>query len=190
MKSMRESISPGLVMTLGLLILGGLILYSWFSDGGVTAPSSFTATDWQPPEDRKTLDVSATLQDLDGRKVKIADLDDKVLFINLWATWCGPCRIEMPSMADLHHEFSSKGLRIVAISDEDPETVRQYLERNPYPFQILMDEEGTLFRKLGITGIPASLILDQQRRVAYAHTGALDWYSPQIRDRFYKLLNE
>lgn len=190
MKSIRESISPGLVMTLGLLVIGGLIVYSWIDGGTVDPPSTFSATGWQPAEDREPIDVSATLKDLEGREVRIDDLDDKVLFINLWATWCGPCRIEMPSMADLHHEFSSSGLQIVAISDEDPETVRQYLEQNPYPFRILIDEEGTLLRRLGIAGIPASLILDQQRRVAFAHTGAMDWYNPRIRDRFYRLLNE
>lgn len=190
MKSIRESVSPGLIMTLGLLVIGGMIIYTWIGNGPVNSPSILTATDWQPPESRDSIDISATLKDLEGRNVRMEDLNHKVLFINMWATWCGPCRIEMPSMADLHHEFSSDGLQIVAISDEDPETVRQYLEQNPYPFQILIDEEGTLFRQLGITGIPASLILDQQRRVAFAHTGALNWYSPQIRDRFYRLLNE
>lgn len=190
MKDFRDRVSPGLVMTLGLLVIGGLIVYSWIGGGPVDSPSIFTSTDWQPPEDRKRIDISVTLEDLDGGEVWLEDLDDKVLFINMWATWCGPCRIEMPSMADLHHEFSSSGLQILAISNEDPETVRQYLEQNPYPFRILIDEEGTLFRKLGITGIPASFILDQQRRVAFAHTGARDWYNPKIRDRFYRLLNE
>lgn len=187
MKSWKTMLSPRLVVAVGFvlfLVLAGLLLLS---------PADSVAEDhspvsWIAESERKKVDLSVDLQTLDGQPVNLGDLENKALFLNFWATWCGPCRAEMPSMAVLHDQLEARGLSIVAVTDEDPELVRGFLERNPYPFSILIDSSGTLLDRFGVRVLPTTLIIDSQSRLAYSHQGAIQWDTPEIRDRFEKLL--
>ncbi|MFQ5740689.1 MAG: TlpA disulfide reductase family protein [Acidobacteriota bacterium] len=138
----------------------------------------------------KVVDLSAKLLTLDGKPVTVENYSGKVLFINFWATWCSPCRAEMPSMADLYLKFQNEGLSMVAITNEDPETVQAYLEERPYPFPILLDPEGTLFRRLEVYGLPTTYVLDGQNNVILNQIGGNDWDSPDMVDRFRSFLAE
>jgi thiol-disulfide isomerase/thioredoxin len=136
------------------------------------------------------MDLTADLLSLDGRRVGVEDYRGKILFLNFWATWCGPCRMEMPSMARLYERLRGEGLSMIALTDESPQTVRAYLEAQPYPFPILLDPDRTLFRRFGVYALPTTLVLDEQGRVVLEHTGGFYWDSPELIEKFHKLLNE
>ena len=114
--------------------LGKPTLYLMFtlSISGCTSPVvDSKEVGWVGPRDRQKLDLSADLKTMDGKSVTLSHFENKVLFVNFWATWCGPCRAEMPSMSSLFHSLKKQGLDMVAISDEDPRVVRHFLETNP-----------------------------------------------------------
>ena len=145
---------------------------------------------WLDRDQRISVDLSGELLTLNGKTKTLKDLQGKVLFLNFWATWCGPCLAEMPSMAVLHDELEDEGLEIVAITNEDPETIKYFLERNPMPFEILIDEDDRLARRLRILSIPMTLILDKRGKLVYFHQGARLWDSPDVIENLETVLNE
>ncbi|MCH8016336.1 MAG: TlpA family protein disulfide reductase [Acidobacteria bacterium] len=168
------------------LILGVLLIL------GCAQPPELPAfeREWVPVEERKPIDLSGTFKTVDGEDVPLidSDLESKVLFLNLWATWCLPCLEEMPFMATLYQEFSDQGLAMVAVSSEDPEVVRGFLEKHPYPFKILLDPEDTLSLQLNTIALPTTFIVDRQGRIALQQLGAYHWDSPAMIEQFRQLL--
>jgi len=145
--------------------------------------------EWLPEEERRPVDLSGTFLRPDGQETAlVGNAHGEAVFLNLWATWCGPCLEEMPSMAALHEKLAGKGLRMVAVSDEDPETVRLFLEDYPYPFEVLLDPESLLMQRFEVIGIPTTLIIDPQGRLALLHTGASHWDTPGVVEQFDLLL--
>ncbi len=167
-------------------ILGVLIIM------GCAQPPELPAYEraWLAVEERKPIDLSGTFKTLDGEDVPLidSDIESKVLFLNLWATWCLPCLEEMPAMASLYQEFSDQGLAMVAVSNEDPDVVRQFLEEHPYPFTILLDPEDTLSLRLKVIALPTTFIVDRQGRIAFQQLGSYGWDSPAMIEQFRPLL--
>jgi len=142
--------------------------------------------EWLAVEERVPMDLSGTFKTLDGEDVPLidSDLESKVLFLNLWATWCLPCLEEMPAMASLYQEFSDQGLAMVAVSNEDPEVVRKFLEKHSYPFTILLDPEDILTPRFKVVALPTTLIVDRQGRLALRQLGSYRWDSPAMIEQF------
>ncbi|MDA2935095.1 TlpA family protein disulfide reductase [Acidobacteria bacterium AH-259-D05] len=172
--------------TVALLMLGVLLIVGC----GQPVEYPVETIQWLPEEDRQAMDLSGTFKTLEGEDVPLLDSDGEstVLFLNIWATWCAPCLEEMPSMASLHEELSEQGLSMIAVSDEDPETVRQFLEEHPYPFTILLDPENILGQRFEVMAIPSTFIVDRQGRLALRHTGAYFWNSAGVMEQFRPLL--
>ncbi|HSR49781.1 MAG TPA: TlpA disulfide reductase family protein [Acidobacteriota bacterium] len=146
---------------------------------------SLTASslNWIPADQRESVDLSTpVLRTLEGEEVKLSDLDAKVLLVNFWATWCGPCRKEMPDLERLQKALADEGLQVVALSDDDPQAVRDYLKKNPYDFRFVIDKKGDLYNRMGFPGgvLPASMVVDSQGRVALVHVGLYDWDAPEV----------
>ncbi len=113
------------------------------------------------------------LRTLDGAEVTLESLRGKAVLVNLWATWCGPCREEMPVIEKLHRELSGKGLVVLAVDvGETAEEVQAYIEDHGYTFQVLLDEEGAVASQFNAAGIPTTVIIDQQGNVAHHFVGA------------------
>ncbi len=91
-------------------------------------------------------------------------------------------------MASLYQEFSDQGLAMVAVSNEDPEVVRGFLEEHPYPFKILLDPEDTLSLRLNVMALPTTFIVDRQGRIALQQLGSYAWDSPGMIEQFRPLL--
>ena len=146
--------------------------------------------EWLTEEERPPLDLSGTFLNLEGEEVSLLDPDAEgnVVFLNLWATWCGPCLAEMPAMASLYQQLSGNGFSMVAVSDEDPETVREFLEDSPYPFTILLDPDNVLGRRFEVIAIPSTFIIDRQGRLALRQTGAYHWDAAEVIEQFEPLL--
>jgi peroxiredoxin len=107
-----------------------------------------------------------TLKDLTGRTWTRTALKGQVVLVNFWATWCPPCRKEMPDLDVLAREFAPKGLVVLAISDEADKTVRDFLAQHPVGYPILLDPGRTVSDALKIESIPKTFIYDRTGRLA------------------------
>ncbi|MBZ5626817.1 MAG: TlpA family protein disulfide reductase [Acidobacteriia bacterium] len=109
-------------------------------------------------EDLRRLSPEFTLSDLRGVKWSLNDLRGKVVLVNFWATWCPPCRKEMPDMEGLYQRFGPRGLVILAISDEDAGKVEPFIGEHKYTYPILLDPGRKVNQLLGVEGIPKSFL--------------------------------
>jgi len=116
-------------------------------------------------DDRHRQSVDFTLTDLTGKRWTQRELRGSVVLFNFWATWCPPCRKEMPDLDTLYRQFGEKGLVILAISDEEAGKVKQFLAEHPVTYPILLDpgrEVNDLFR---VHGIPKSFVYDREGKL-------------------------
>jgi thiol-disulfide isomerase/thioredoxin len=184
----RSGIAPKLILLVVVPFLLVLALVTLKGPVGRPSGSGAAVGNWLTPEERSDIDLSGEFKSLDGRTISLSDFSGKVLFLNVWATWCGPCRQEMPSMAELYREFAGQGLSMIAVSSEDLETVRDYAAGSRYPFTIMIDSEDVLGRRFGINAIPTTFIVDKQGQLVYQHVGYNDWSSSTVREQIRDLL--
>ncbi|MBZ5726553.1 MAG: TlpA family protein disulfide reductase [Acidobacteriia bacterium] len=102
-----------------------------------------------------------TLTAMDGKAYNLDALRGRVVLLNFWATWCPPCRKEMPDMEKLYQRFSAKGLTVLAVSDEERETVAGFLRKQSYTFPVLLDPGGKVGAAFNVEGIPKSFLFDR-----------------------------
>ena len=134
---------------------------------------------------------SFTLPDIDGKMVKLEDLRGKVILLNFWATWCGPCTLEMPSMEELYREFNDQGFEILALSSDfqGSRVTKPFKEQYELTFPILHDLEQDVNATYRIRSIPASLLIGKDGVITYRVPGARDWYSDKARGMIQQLLD-
>lgn len=144
----------------------------------------------------KAPDFKVTTIDSIPKTKTLADYRGQVVLINIWATWCGPCRIEMPSIEMLHQAYKSKGLKIVAISVDDPGTdegIRSFVKEYGLTFEILHDnggQEGRVSRDFQTSGYPETLIIGRDGIIRRKLLGAHNWNSAENRALIDRLLAE
>jgi peroxiredoxin len=119
-------------------------------------------------------------QHLDGKPAALADYRGKVILLNVWATWCVPCRAEMPSMERLHQEFKNSDFHVVAVSidQEGPEVVANFAHELGLTFDILHDRAGEIQRIYRTSGVPESWVVDRRGTIVKKVIGATEWDSP------------
>jgi cytochrome c biogenesis protein CcmG, thiol:disulfide interchange protein DsbE len=101
-----------------------------------------------------------TLQNIDGTSVRLSDFKGKPILINFWATWCVPCREEMPLLQATYEQYREQGLVILAIDlEEDASLVRRWVEQGGYTFTFLLDSDGELLKRYNVTAAPTSYFL-------------------------------
>ena len=121
----------------------------------------------------------------------IADYRGQVVLLNLWATWCGPCEWEMPSIQALHNDFAASGLKVVAVSVDDPgfeQRVREYVTRKGLTFEILSEGSGKIEATYQARGIPATYLIGRDGLIRKRVAGASNWNSPANRALIAQLL--
>jgi peroxiredoxin len=128
-------------------------------------PSVDAATALLELHDLVVQESGFSLAALDGKTYDLAALRGKVVLLNFWATWCPPCRREMPDMEKLYRRFSSKGLVVLAVSDETREKVEDFLKKQNYTFAVLLDPDRQVNKAFGIEGIPNSFLYDRQGKL-------------------------
>ncbi|HEX6053320.1 MAG TPA: TlpA disulfide reductase family protein, partial [Gemmatimonadaceae bacterium] len=139
----------------------------------------------------KAPDFKATT--VDGVPVTrtIADYQGDVVLLNIWATWCLPCRTEMPSIQALHDRFASKGLKVVAVSVDNPgttEEIQKFRDEYGLTFDILHDASGAIKRDYQTTGVPETFVIGRDGIIRKKVIAAADWDSPANRALFAQLL--
>ena len=127
-----------------------------------------------------------------GRPASLADYRGQVILLNIWATWCQPCRVEMPSMERLWRAFESTDFRVVAVSIdlEDSTVVTAFVKELGLSFDILHDQPGDIQRIYQTTGVPESFVIDRQGMIVKKVIGATQWNAPVNQILIRRLLDE
>ena len=127
----------------------------------------------------------------EGKKMGNDDLKGKLVVLNFWATWCPPCRLEMPSMERLYQEFKGEGLEIVAINFMEREkAIKLFLKENGFSFPVLLDKKGEIARNYGVHGLPVTYLIARNGNLLARSVGYKDWYKPETRQLISTLLKD
>ena len=114
------------------------------------------------------------LKDLQGRDVKLSDLRGKVVLVNFWATWCKPCKEEMPAMQASYDKLRDKGFVVLAVNElEDTARVAEHIRTHGHTFEVVMDHNNQVANMYGVVGLPASFLVDPQGIVRERIAGSL-----------------
>jgi peroxiredoxin len=178
--SRQVSVTGVLVCGLVIVLVAGAVLVRLTGDGG--SPASLGVTD-------SAIDVSAdasggpprvgfaapdfALIGLDGQSVSLSEWRGRPVLINFWATWCGPCEVEMPTIQAAYEAHQENGLMVLAIAvDDSAENVQRFFDEHDLTFQPLMDD-GNVSRVYQVFGLPTSFFVGSDGKIGAVHTGLL-----------------
>lgn len=189
--------------TLAIIILFGISIYTVISYNKNKTTGSNTSVnnsilsvkDSKSSIDKKSLEtipkekaIDFKLKDLNGKNVSLSDFKGKKVLLNFWATWCPPCRAEMPDIEKLYQENKDSDLVILGVNlGEDTQTVKSYIDKNKYNFNILLDSDQAVAIKYNIVSIPTSFFIDKEGNIIYKKVGAMS--IEEMRDNV-NLLNK
>jgi thiol-disulfide isomerase/thioredoxin len=129
------------------------------------------------------------LKDLQGAPHDLAQYRGKVVLVNFWATWCEPCRDEMPSMQRLQRRFEGKPFVVIAVNVGESEArIGEFLQKLPLDFLILRDHSSAAMKAWGVRGLPASFVVGRDGRIRYSHIGELNWDDEKLAATVERLL--
>lgn len=125
-----------------------------------------------------------TLKDLNGKNVSLSAFHGKIVFLNFWATWCPPCKAEMPSFQKLLRDEHGRGIEVIAISaDRSARDVSDYLSKNRFDIIFVMDENTSVTKRYRVFSMPTTFLIDRNGVVAEKFMGEYDWSSSEIRKK-------
>jgi peroxiredoxin len=144
----------------------------------------------RPPERREAPDF--TLPDVEGRPVRLRDLRGKLVFLNFWATWCPPCKLEMPSMERLYQTFKRTEFAMLAVSidRQGVQVVKPFMEELQLTFPALLDSASEVARQYGLRGLTTTYLIDPNGRLIGAAVGGRNWYSTEAKALIAGLLRQ
>ncbi|MEW6374685.1 MAG: TlpA disulfide reductase family protein [Thermodesulfobacteriota bacterium] len=162
-----------------LLIILILLSSNGLIEGGGDA--LFLKTGISPIKDNKKA-PNFCLENLSGKKVELKQFKGKVIFLNFWATWCGPCKEEMPSMEALYQKFKEKGFVFLTISVDYAglKPVKEFIEKNRYTFPVLLDPKYEALDLYEVKGIPTTILIDKKGILIGKAIGPRNWRSQEV----------
>jgi peroxiredoxin len=171
-----------IVAAASLLLLGFSIVIVHVR-GGKAAPGVRPEVGYLAPD--------FTLPDLDGKPVRLSDFrGKKAIFLNFWATWCPPCRLEMPTMEKAYQVHKSRGLEILAVSiDTGPKAaVKDFMLEFKLTFPALLDPDMEVMQLYRLFSIPATILIDKEGIIRHRELGYRDWTDSESRKRLEEIL--
>ena len=140
-------------------------------------------------------------RDMEGNRVSLADLRGEVVLLNVWATWCPPCREEMPSMQRLYRQLGPEGLKVIAVSIDAEAgrfdisgnrggNVEEFVDRMGLTFDIWRNPDGSIQQTYRTTGIPESFVIDRNGYIVKKDIGAVIWDTEERLESFRRLLGQ
>jgi thiol-disulfide isomerase/thioredoxin len=133
-----------------------------------------------------------SVKDLNGTEVRLSTLKGKVVMVNFWATWCPPCKEEIPSMMKLNKSLEGKPFQMLAISIDEggKAAVEKYFRSSGNQLPAYLDPEGNVSSAYGITGVPETFIVDKSGRIKKKIVGGMDWGAPDVLSYLNELMNK
>jgi thiol-disulfide isomerase/thioredoxin len=127
----------------------------------------------------------------EGATLALEQFRGKVVFLNFWATWCPPCRVEMPAMERLHKEFKDQGLAMLAVDvKESSNEVARFMKQFRLSFPAVLDADGDVTIRYRVSGLPTTYLIDRSGRVVGAAVGPRNWASPEAMALIRSLLDQ
>jgi len=166
MQSPRRKFNTSVPVTLAAVVLLALSM--------ATAASPEAAPDF-------------TLKSASGSNLKLSEFRGEVVLVNFWASWCGPCRQEMPLLNELHEQYRDLGFTVLGVNvEEDARKARELLEEAPVSFPVLFDSDSVVSREYDVVAMPSTVLVDRNGKLRYLHKGYKPGleavYQQQIRD--------
>ena len=132
-----------------------------------------------------------TLKSRSGENVKLSELRGEVVMVNFWASWCAPCRQEMPLLEELYDRYADLGFTLLGVNvEEDSSAALDLLKEIPVTFPILLDTENRVSKLYNVVAMPSTVILDRDGKVRYVHKGYLPGYEDEYRKQIKELIRE
>jgi peroxiredoxin len=126
-----------------------------------------------------------------GKTVSLADLKGQVVLVNFWASWCGPCRTEMPILEQISKKYKAMGVTLVGVNVEpNSADAQKWLQSTPVSFPILFDTDSTVSKLYQVEGMPNTVILDRKGNVRYIHRGYTPGAENEYMDQLRALIRE
>ncbi|MEW6427073.1 MAG: TlpA disulfide reductase family protein [Thermodesulfobacteriota bacterium] len=169
---MKKSVVLLLLLLLCIAGQAGAVTPPWEIDGLKGAPAP-----------------AFSLADLDGRKQGLDDFSGKTVLLNFWATWCGPCRAEMPALNRLAEKYRDRGLVVVGVSvDQGPDVVIAFLKKLQVSFPVLMDSDMAVTEQYKVYAFPTTFLIDAKGTVRDFYLGEKDWEGEEFRKELEAIL--
>ncbi|WP_068776261.1 peroxiredoxin [Paenibacillus sp. FJAT-26967] len=168
---------------LGMLILAGLIAYGFYDyynskNEELSPGAQVDVSNREEGIQKGQIAPDFDLTDLAGNPVKLSEYRGKTVFVNFWATWCPPCRAEMPHMQKVHDKYKDKNVVFLAVNlthtEEKPAAVHEFADNYGLTFPIVLDEEGKVSKKYQIVAYPTTYIVDKQGVIREKYQGAIN----------------
>lgn len=160
-----------------------ILFWIWVVTLALITPS-FAGED--PPVDAPQFSISS----LDGHELTLNDYQGKYLLVNFWATWCGPCKVEMPSLESLYQKFKKQNFAMIAVSNDifGAQVVEPYIQAQNYTFPVGLDPKLKVSNQFGVVSLPTTFLIDPQGKVIGVLNGAENWVAPKTLLYFDQLL--
>jgi len=171
-------VKPGKVIFRTLFVIMIILSLQETIEGG--EDDLFSKIGIQSIKNKKAPNFS--LKDLNGKEVDLKNFKGKVVFLNFWATWCGPCKEEMPSMEALCQQFKGKDFTFLTISVdyEGGKPVKEFLEKHRYTFLVLLDPKGESLDLYEVKGIPTTFVIDKKGVMIGKAIGPKNWNKLEV----------
>jgi peroxiredoxin len=176
-----------LELSAGLVLLGGAIGVAayWGRPGPAGRADAFPVS--RPAETIAAPELE--LSDLTGRPIRLRDFRGRVVLLNFWATWCAPCREEMPALETLAQELGPQGLAVVGVNAKESRSkVEAFVREHGLRFPILLDPDGRAVEAYQVFGLPATFVVDRRGTLVGTVLGIRDWTGPDARAYLRQLL--
>jgi len=128
-----------------------------------------------------------TLKSLSGKNLKLSEMAGNVVLINFWASWCGPCREEMPLLNDLHKKYEPLGFTVLGVNvEEDAKNARGFLKNFPVDFPVVLDNKNQVSKKYNVIAMPTTVVVDRDGNMRFLHKG----YKPGDEEKYRKMVKK
>ena len=132
-----------------------------------------------------------TLKSLSGENIRLGDYRGQVVLLNFWASWCAPCRQEMPLLNDLHRRYAALGFSVIGVNVEQDDTAaRRWLEKTPVDFPILFDTDNRVSQRYDIRAMPTTVLIDRDGNVRHLHHGYVPGLEATYQQQARELIRE